>query len=220
MEINAYSLAGRALIEPLETRVLLSGAAKQVEALDRGVVAVRSGSTSIYVGFRMLGTDAAGTTFNLYCSTAGAAPVQIASLSNSTNFTHGGQSLTQSHAYFVRPVVGGVEQAPSETFTVPANTPIRQYLNVPLDLPAGGTVSLPPGSQPLPAGAPPLNYTYNANDASVGDLDGDGDYEIVLKWEPSNSQDKANEGLTGNVILDAYDFDCQGHSTRLWRIDL
>jgi hypothetical protein len=215
---NTYEHVKRALIEPLEPRALLSGLPKQVEALNRGVVAVRSGTTSIYVGFRMLGTDVSGTTFNLYCSTAGASPVQIASLATSTNFSHTGQNLAQSHAYYVRPVVGGVEQAPSDTFTVPANTPVRQYLNVPLQIPPAGTASLPPGTETPPSGT--LNYTYNANDASVGDLDGDGDYEIVLKWDPSNSQDNANEGLTGNVILDAYDFDGQGNSTRLWRIDL
>ena len=58
--------------------------------------------------------------------------------------------------------------------------------------------------------------TYTANDASVGDLDGDGDFEIVLKWEPSNAKDNSHSGFTGTVFLDAYELD----GTRLWRIDL
>ncbi len=58
--------------------------------------------------------------------------------------------------------------------------------------------------------------TYNANDASVGDLDGDGEYEIVLKWDPSDSKDASNNGKTGKVYIDAYKLD----GTRLWRIDL
>jgi rhamnogalacturonan endolyase len=59
-------------------------------------------------------------------------------------------------------------------------------------------------------------YTYSANDASVGDLDGDGQYEIVLKWDPSNSKDNSQSGYTGDVYVDAYKL----NGTRLWRIDL
>jgi rhamnogalacturonan endolyase len=123
-------------------------------------------------------------------------------------------NLAVTNRYFVRPVVGGIEQGSSETYVLPANSPTRQYLSVPLERPAGGTVIVPPGTLTPPSGS--LNFTYSANDASVGDLDGDGEYEIVLKWEPSNAQDNANEGLTGNVLVDAYKLD----GTRLWRIDL
>ncbi|GAA1616007.1 rhamnogalacturonan lyase [Actinoplanes couchii] len=58
--------------------------------------------------------------------------------------------------------------------------------------------------------------TYRANDASIGDLDGDGQYEIVLKWDPDNSKDNSQSGVTGEVFLDAYELD----GTRLWRIGL
>ncbi|WP_225565483.1 rhamnogalacturonan lyase [Isoptericola luteus] len=80
---------------------------------------------------------------------------------------------------------------------------LASTLDVPLDVPTGG--STPSGS-----------YTYSANDASVGDLDGDGEYEIVLKWDPSNAKDNSQSGYTGNVLLDAYELDGE----RLWRIDL
>ncbi len=61
-----------------------------------------------------------------------------------------------------------------------------------------------------------MSITYTANDCSVGDLDGDGEYEIILKWSPSNSKRPPQRGFTGNTYLDAYKMD----GTRLWRIDL
>jgi rhamnogalacturonan endolyase len=78
------------------------------------------------------------------------------------------------------------------------------YKRVPLQIPAPGVT--------LSGEA----YTYSANDGSAGDLDGDGEYEIVLKWDPSNSKDNSQSGYTGNVYLDAYKMD----GTLLWRIDL
>lgn len=59
-------------------------------------------------------------------------------------------------------------------------------------------------------------YTYSAGDASVGDLDGDGVYEIIMLWSPSNSKDNSQAGYTGLVYMDAYKLD----GTRLWRINL
>jgi autotransporter-associated beta strand protein len=99
--------------------------------------------------------------------------------------------------------VGGVEQAASASFTLAADAPVQQYLRIPLQVPAGGTT--PDGS-----------YTYTPNDCSVGDLDGDGEYEIIVKWDPTNSKDNSQSGYTGNVYLDAYKLT----GTQLWRIDL
>src|SRR3954463_31672 len=55
-----------------------------------------------------------------------------------------------------------------------------------------------------------------AKAASAGDADGAGRYEIILKWDPSNSKDNSQAGCTGNVFIDAYTLT----GTRLWRIDL
>ncbi|WP_231686983.1 family 16 glycoside hydrolase [Bacillus sp. JCM 19034] len=63
---------------------------------------------------------------------------------------------------------------------------------------------------------PSPTLEYHANDASVGDLDGDGQYEIILKWEPNNAKDNSHSGFTDEVFLDAYKLD----GTLLWRIGL
>ncbi|BBH70031.1 rhamnogalacturonan lyase [Actinoplanes sp. OR16] len=165
---------------------------KQLERLDRGVVSVRSGSDNL-VSWRLLGNDPSGVTFNVYRGGS-----KIASVGNATNHLDSGASATAT--YTVRAVVNGAEQPDSANSLTFANG----YLDVPLSVPAGGTT--PDG----------VAYTYAANDASVGDLDGDGDYEVVLKWDPSNAKDNSQSGYTGNVFVDAYTLQGQ----RLWRIDL
>ncbi len=180
-------------------------AQRQMEALGRGMIAVRPTSTQAYVGWRLLGDDPAGIAFNLYRSAGGGAAVKLNAtpIADSTNFTDNTASFTVSNAYFVRPVIGGVEQAAGAAFTLPANVPVQQYLSLPLQIPPGGTNV--DGS-----------YTYTANDCSVGDLDGDGEYELIVKWDPTNSKDNSQSGHTAETYLDAYRLD----GTRLWRIDL
>ncbi|MDP4503241.1 rhamnogalacturonan lyase [Nonomuraea turcica] len=167
---------------------------KQMEDLDRGLISVRSGSGNL-VSWRLLGTDPDGVSFNLYRGSTRVAT----GLTTSTNYLDNGAAAEAS--YTVRAVVGGVEQAAS-----PASLRFTggSYLDVPIQPPSGGTT--PDG----------VAYTYSANDASVGDLDGDGQYEFVLKWDPSNAKDNSQSGYTGNVYVDAYRL----NGTRLWRIDL
>ena len=183
-----------------------ANAQRQMEKLGRGVVAIRTNSTAVYVGWRMLGTDPEDIGFNLYRVPNGGAAVKVnsAPITNSCNYVDTGATLTQTNAWYVRPVTNGVEWAASTSFLLPANAPTQQYLSIPLQIPPGGTT--PDG----------VVYTYSANDCSVGDLDGDGEYEIVVKWDPSNSKDNSQSGYTGDVYLDAYKLD----GTRLWRIDL
>ena len=62
---------------------------------------------------------------------------------------------------------------------------------------------------------------YSANDMSVGDLDGDGELELIVKWYPDNAQDNAHDGYTGTTIIDGYDIDYKTMTASLmWRIDL
>jgi rhamnogalacturonan endolyase len=222
-----HARCSSASVERLESRCLLSTSlaasavttasalpARQAEYLDRGLVALYKGLVTVnsqqyatnYISWRLLGTDPGSIAFNIYRSTAGAAAVKLNSLpiTATTDYTDYGVDTTKSNAYYVKPVIGGVEQAASNTYTLPANAPARQYIPIPLSAPP--IVALPDGS----------TYTYNANDASVGDVDGDGQYEIILKWDPSNSKDNSQSGYTGNVYFDCYKL----NGTRLWRISM
>ena len=166
----------------------------QMEKLDRGVVALpnQSGGGK-FVSWRYLGTDdPAHTTFNLKRN-----GVVIKEGLLVTNYKDTGGN--NSSEYIVETVVDGK--------VVETSAPVKAWENVwlklPLDRPAGGTTE---------SGA----YTYSPNDCSVGDVDGDGQYEVFVKWDPSNSKDNSQDGYTGNVIIDCYKLD----GTRLWRIDL
>ncbi|HVY39306.1 MAG TPA: rhamnogalacturonan lyase [Polyangia bacterium] len=174
----------------------------RMERLTRGLVAVQV-TGGVYVGWRMFGfeydaANPANVTFNLYRNGA-----KIANVTDSTNYTD--TAGTSASTYVVRPVIGGVEGSASETAGVWA----QQYLRVPLQIPPSGTTG---SNCPTPNEA----YAYSANDASPGDADGDGVYELFLKWDPSNSHDNSQSGCTGNVYIDAYKMD----GTRLWRVDL
>jgi rhamnogalacturonan endolyase len=163
-----------------------TGGGKQMEDLNRGLISVRSGSGNL-VSWRLLGTEAANTGFNVY---RGSTRVNSSPITNSTNYLDSGAAADAS--YTVRAVVNGVEQAASEASLRFAG---GNYLDVPISR---------PGS------------SYTAGDASVGDADGDGQYEIFLKWDPSDQKDNAQSGVTSNVYIDAYRLNGQ----RLWRIDL
>jgi rhamnogalacturonan endolyase len=168
--------------------------ARQMENLGRGVVAVHQGEGKVYVGWRLLGTDSNDIVFNLY-RTTGDQTVRLSDqpISQSTNYVDSGVDLSKSNAYFVKPVTGGKEQEASAPFTLSADVPAQPYIAIPLQTPDG----------------------YTPNDASVGDLDGDGEYEIVLH-QAGRGRDNASSGMTDPPILEAYDPD-RGF---LWRINL
>ncbi|WP_145325623.1 rhamnogalacturonan lyase [Paenibacillus xylanexedens] len=176
------------------TPVTHAAGARQMEFLDRGVVAVKTG-TGVFVSWRLLGTEGSNVSFNVYRD---GTKVNASPITNSTNLQDA--SGTSSSKYTVRAVVSGTEQAASAAASVWGNN----YLSVPLSVPAGGTT--PDG----------VAYTYSANDASAGDLDGDGEYELIVKWDPSNAKDNSQSGYTGEVFIDAYKL----NGTRLWRISL
>jgi len=164
---------------------------RQMEYLDRGTVAVKV-SKGVYLSWRLLGTENYDTAFDIYRGNT-----KIATVSDSTNYTD--TSGTLNSTYTVVPQ--GTPKSEGKTVIVWQNP----YLTIPLDVPAGGTIG-------------DVEYTYTANDATCADLDGDGEYEIILKWDPSNSFDSGstNSKPSGNVYIDAYKLD----GTKLWRIDL
>lgn len=208
--MELFALAAMRKIQSALLLALLLGispalAQRQMEKLGRGIVAMRTGTSTAYVGWRLLGTDAENVGFNLLRSANGAAPVQLNGtlLTTNCNFIDSTINFAVSNAYFIQPVVSGVTQALSAPFGLAANPATQQYLNIALQKPADGNNASGP-------------FTYSPNDCSAADLDGDGEYEIVLKWDPSNSKDNSQSGFTGNVFLDAYKL----NGTLMWRIDL
>ena len=170
------------------------------EKLGRGVVAVRENPSEVALSWRYLSSDPISTSFNIYRNGQ-----KIAEVPASTGtFYRDTYSGTDAARYTVKAVVDGVESDQlSGHYSLPANAPIG-YIDIPLNKPADGVT---------PAGD---SYTYSANDASMGDVDGDGEFEIILKWNPSNAHDNAHDGYTGNVIFDCYRLTGE----HLWRIDL
>lgn len=179
--------------------------AESLERLQRGLVALKQDNGQVFVSWRLLAGDARDIAFNLYRIAGSGTPVKLnpTPLAGATSFADA-HPASGAVGYFVRPVRQGSEGPASATFTIAAGAPARPWLEIPL---------YPPEPFTSPAGE---SCTYTANDGSVGDADGDGEYEIFLKWTPSNAKDNSQRGHTGNVYLDAYKLD----GTRLWRIDL
>ena len=147
----------------------------QKEQLGRGVVAIRENPLDVVVSWRYLSSDPINTSFNVYRNGE-----KIAEVPHSTGtFYRDTYSGTEKAVYTVKPVINGVETGKlNGNYTLPANAP-SGYIDIPLDRPAEGVT--PSGQK----------YTYSPNDASIGDVDGDGEYEIILKWDPSNAHDNA-----------------------------
>ena len=162
----------------------------QMEKLDRGLVAIKTATTgSYFLSWRLLGTDNNNTVFSILRD--GTPYANGRKFTNRTNFTVTGNASTK---FQVVTWQDGVAVDTTEAVT-PWN---KTYMTLQLDRPTAS------------------DCTYTPNDCSVGDVDGDGQYEIFVKWDPSNSQDNSNSGVTGIVYIDCYKLD----GTKLWRIDL
>ena len=172
---------------------------EQMEYLDRAPVALPSSSgRGIFLSWRFLGTDYLNTKFDVIRN-----GTVIKSDLSVTNFSDISGSKTSSYEIAVK--INGNEVERTKAFTPWGNIFLRQTL----DRPADGIT--PTGD----------SYAYTPNDCSVGDVDGDGQYELIVKWDPSNSQDNSKAGYTGNVYLDAYKLDMTSEKPeKLWRIDL
>ncbi|MCF3651638.1 rhamnogalacturonan lyase [Synoicihabitans lomoniglobus] len=187
------------------------GAQPMVERLSRGVVAIHQPDGAVFVSWRLLADDPADVAFNVYRDTAAAAPEDVGPfasrrdpragmrqlneepLTAGTWFRDTSAALYRDTSYFVRPVIEGTEGEPSKAFTLPASAAPLPYVSIPLDTPEG----------------------YTPNDGSLGDLDGDGDYEIIIKQE-QHPRDNSRAGVTGQTLLQAYRLD----GTHLWTINL
>jgi rhamnogalacturonan endolyase len=183
-------------------------AQRQMEKLNRGLVAVRTSNSQVFLSWRVFGSDDLSTGFNIY---KGSTKLNSSPITGATNYI---DNTGTNGTYIVKTVVNGVEQTASDSAVIWS----QFYKEIPLKVPTSGvtpayTVTNSGKTESYPNGQ---SYTYSPNDCSVGDVDGDGEYEIIVKWDPSNSRDNSQGGYTGNVYLDAYKL----NGTFLWRIDL
>lgn len=165
------------------------------ERLGRGVIAIRENPSTIAVSWRYLSSDPMNESFDIYRN---GEKINNHPLKDAT-FFQDAYTGTESVLYTVKAREGKTESS----YQLPANAP-SGYLNIPLNRPEDGTTPLG------------QNYFYTPNDASIGDVDGDGEYEIILKWDPSNAHDNSHDGYTGEVYVDCYKLNGQ----QLWRINL
>lgn len=169
------------------------------EKLSRGLIGIPT-EEGMYFSWRMTLEDAAGLQFDLYRSSGGGAEVKLNKepIDRTSDFLDRTVDYTVDNRWTLKATTGEVA-----IWTRLKGEKRNPYLSIPVCKPEDGEI----------AGE---SFTYTANDCSVGDLDGDGEYEIILKWSPSNSKRPPQRGFTGNTYLDAYKMD----GRRLWRIDL
>lgn len=159
---------------------------RQMESLDRGLVAVSTGGNNVFLSWRLLGDDPAGISFNIY---RGSTKVNASPIIGATCLEDKAGSATAK--YSVRAVINDVEQNATREVSAWATNCLTIDLQRPSSI-------------------------YAPNDINVGDLDGDGEYELVVKYEPNNTKDNSQPGVVDKVYLHAYKLD----GTCLWKIDL
>ncbi len=193
MEISKYIFS--ALILGLLNFPIIK-AQKQVENLNRGIIAFQQ-ADGILIQWRLLGNEPYNTSFNIYRN---GEKINNTPIERVTSFVD--KTGTINSKYTVSILIKDKESLKSEParFFEKMESQQAGYFDIPIQRPVKGI----------------NGGTYFANDASVGDLNGDGEYEIVLKWMPNNARDNSHNGITDNVLIDAYSL----NGSLLWRIDL
>ncbi|MDR2595356.1 MAG: rhamnogalacturonan lyase [Fibromonadaceae bacterium] len=180
-------------------------AQRQMERLDRGLIAAKIGSTNnAFVSWRLFATDPANVTFNLYRATSATGAFSLVSNCSSLDAAHTNCNVSggagTNDRYQVAVLVNGAEVERSKAVAV-WQTSVNNngaYLEIPVSKPVSGTG--------------PQGGTYSVYDGTVADLDGDGEYEVIFFWAPDNMQDNSKGGITDNVYIDAYKL----NGTKLW----
>lgn len=166
-----------------------------MENLGRGVVAIHQEPNKVFVSWRILGTDPKDIAFNLYRTAENGAAVKlnVRPITGATNFCDSSVDMNKSNAWYVCPMLNGKEQKPSASFKLAAGAPVQSYLSIAMRTPD----------------------RYSPNDCSVGDLDGDGEYELVVHMT-GRGIDNPSNGFSDIPVFQAYKLD----GTFLWEINL
>ena len=167
-------------------------AQRQMEYLNRGIYAIRQDNGKVFVSWRLLGNEPDDMAFNLYRTTASnTTKLNKQPLTKGTNFTDETADTTKTNTYSVKAINKGKELKSEIDFNwLPDSKP---YLSIPLQTPPG----------------------YAPNDVSVGDVDGDGEYEIVVH-QTGRGRDNSQGGITDPPIFQCYKM----NGTFLWQINL
>jgi len=165
-----------------------------MERLDRGLIAMHRGDGEIYIGWRLRGTEPANLGFNVYRRTGDGPAVKLndTPITESTNYLDTPDNLHPSHTYFVKAVREGQPQTRSEPVTVEADPPARNYRSI------------------------PLKGDYPANKIAVGDLNGDGAYDYVIKQPEQVTDPGVYHRSETSWKIEAY----TASGEFLWRRDL
>ena len=193
---NINNVKATQTVNYLEETPAYNSVDRSMEWLDRGLVAVRAQEGGIFLSWRLLATEyGQDIAFHVYRN---GAKITSEPLTTKTNLVDADGKA--GDVYQVETILNGKSSFSKEVTALEDN-----YLNIPIQN---------PGKRPVVTGASSASYT--ANDCSAADVDGDGEYEIVVKWYPSNQIDSASANLTSPTIFDCYKLD----GTALWRINL
>jgi len=166
------------------------------EKLSRGLTAIPLDAKRVYLSWRLLKQDAAGVAFNVYRTAAGGAALRLnkAPILKTTDFIDDAAPSDAECSWFIRPLVKGQELADSEKVTIAAPRTVTEYRSIRLK-----------------------DITRGVDRVGIGDLNGDGTYDFVVK-HPSGGVDPGRiVPSTSTYKIDAYD----GKTGEfMWRIDL
>lgn len=174
---------------------------RQMEKLDRGLIAIKTDG-GVYLSWRLFdnednifGSADKNVSFNVYRDGK-----KISEVATKTNYV----DSTVGTNYSVAPVINGVEGEKCNPVTAYNNS----YFDIPLLKPDDETIYDPSNNKLA-------TYSFFPADCSTGDVDGDGEYEIIVKWT-SHERDVGTPAYSGTVHLAAYKLD----GTKLWKNDI
>ncbi|MBN2513065.1 MAG: hypothetical protein JXB18_09025, partial [Sedimentisphaerales bacterium] len=157
-------------------------AQRQTEPFDRGLVAVVAGEGKVYLGWRLLNSDPEDVSFNLYRQTEDAKPIKLnpVPLSRTTDFLDTATPMDKANRWWVCPVIDSKEQTPGGKTALPANAPVKPYITI------------------------PLQGKYVCNKVAIADLNGDGQYDYVIKQPRQTSDPGVWQPSTDTWKVEAY----------------